>query len=147
VKTARDLAERFGTLEAIRSADETALGRVPGIGPTVARAVAGFFREATNRRVVDQCLARGLELITHEPGRRGPLTGKVLVFTGALKTMTRDEAESRARTAGARAGRTVGRDTDLVVAGSDPGSKYRKARALGIRVIGERQFRQLVGQP
>jgi DNA ligase (NAD+) len=143
-QTARDLAWRFGSLERLQAADAAALTTVPGIGPAVAKDVAGFFREAINRRVIDACLRRGLRVVEPTVTRRQPLAGKTVVFTGGLESMTRDEAEERARASGARTARSVGAETDLVVAGTGPGSKYAKARALGVRVIGERQFQKLI---
>ena len=144
VQTARDLAEHFGTLEAVQAADEAALMMVSGIGPTIARDVAAFFRRAVNRRVIDQCRRRGVQVIASTVARRGPLTGRTVVFTGALESMTREEAEEAARARGARTARAVSAETDLVVAGTDPGSKHAKARALGIRILDEGQFRKLI---
>ncbi len=144
-QTARDLAARHGSLRAIRSASERMLRDIPGVGPVVARDVAAFFREPANRRVIDACLRRGLA-VTGAPARaRGPLAGRVVVFTGGLAAMTRKEAEERVRAAGGRTAASVGPGTDLVVAGSEPGSKYEHARALGVRIMDERAFRRLVG--
>ena len=145
VSTARDLAEHFGTLERVQSADERALMDVPDIGPATAREVADFFRRPVNRRVIDLCRCRGVQVIGWSVRRRGPLAGKTVVFTGGLDSMSREVAEERARAAGGRTARSVGPGTDLVVAGTDPGSKCAKARALGIKVIDERQFLTLVG--
>lgn len=143
-QTARDLAEHFGTLDRLQSADETALTRVPGIGPAAARELAGFFRQAVNRHVIDSCRRRGVRIIGPTMRRKGPLSGKTVVFTGGLESMTREDAEARARARGARTARTVSKDTDLVVAGMQPGSKYAKARALGVPIIDERQFQKLM---
>jgi DNA ligase (NAD+) len=145
VSTARDLAEHFETLDRVRSADERALKAVPDIGPTTARGVAGFFRRAVNRRIIDLCRRRGVQVVGSAVKARGPLAGKAVVFTGGLESMTREAAEEQARVAGGRTARSVGPATNLVVAGADPGSKYARARALGVRVIDERQFRRLVG--
>jgi DNA ligase (NAD+) len=143
-QTARDLAAYFGTLGRLESADEAALTAVPGIGPTLARGLAEFFRRAANRRVLDLCRRRGVRVVGSPLTRRGPLAGKTIVFTGALESMTREDAEERARANGARTARSVGAGTDLVVTGTDPGAKYEKARALGIRVIDETQFQKLI---
>jgi DNA ligase (NAD+) len=145
VSTARGLAEHFGSLDRVWSADEKALVNVPDIGPTMARDVAGFCRRAVNSRIVELCRRRGVQIVEAVVKRRGPLAGKTVVFTGGLDSMTREEAEERAHAAGGRTVRSVGPGTDLVVAGTDPGAKYARARALGIRVIDERQFRRLVG--
>jgi DNA ligase (NAD+) len=142
-QTARDLAEQFGTLERLESADEAALTAAPGIGPAVARNIAEFFRRAFNRRVIAMCRQRGVQVTGTTEKRRGPLAGKTVVFTGGLASMTREQAEERARASGAHTARSISAGTDLVVAGSDPGSKYAKARALGVRVIDEGQFQRL----
>jgi len=144
-QTARDLAKHFGTLGRIESADEAALTAVPGIGPTVARDVAEFFGRAVSRRVIELCRRRGVQVTGSTDTRGGPLAGKTVVFTGGLESMTRENAEERARARGARTARRVSVETDLVVAGTDPGSKYAKARALGVRIIDEGQFQKLVG--
>jgi DNA ligase (NAD+) len=143
-QTARDLAAHFGTLERIRSAGEAALLAVPGIGPAIAREIVEFFRRGVNRRVIESCLRRGVQVSGAAVGRRGPLMGKTLVFTGGLRSMTREDAEARARAGGARTARSVSGETDLVVAGAEPGSKYAKARALGVRIIDEGQFQKLI---
>ncbi|MBI2833315.1 MAG: NAD-dependent DNA ligase LigA [Acidobacteria bacterium] len=144
-QTARDLAEHFGTLGRLESADEAALRKVPGIGPAVARDVAAFFRRPVNCRVIELCRRRGVQVMGSTITPRGPLAGKTIVFTGGLESMTREEAEERARARGARTARSVSPETDLVVAGADPGSKYVKARALGIRIVDEGEFRKWVG--
>jgi DNA ligase (NAD+) len=143
-QTARDLAECFGTLDRLQSAGEAALQSVSGVGPAVARDVVEFFQRSVNRRVIELCRRRGVQVIGSTVARRGALAGKTVVFTGGLASMTRDDAEERARKRGARTARSVSAETDLVIAGADPGSKYAKARALGIPVIDERQFQELV---
>ena len=145
VERARDLAGHFGNLERLQSADEKELMAVPGVGPNVAHDIAGFFRRSVNRRVIEWCRRRGVQVIESRVKHRGPLTGKIVVFTGGLELMTRNDAEARARASGARTARSVSASTDLVVAGADPGAKYAKARSLGIRIMDERQFRRLVG--
>jgi len=147
-QTARDLADHFGTLERLESADKAALTAAPGVGSAVAQNVIDFFRRAFNRRVIARCQHHGVRVgtVAVRPGgaRRTRLAGKTVVFTGGLESMTREEAEERARASGAHTARSVSRETDLVVAGSDPGSKYAKARALGVRVIDEGAFQRLV---
>jgi DNA ligase (NAD+) len=146
-QTARDLAEHFGSLSRVRAASETDLSAVPGIGSVVSHNVAEFFRRPVNRQVIDRCLDRGVKALGTSPRRRGPLAGKTVVFTGGLESMTREDAEERARGSGARTARSVSEATDLVVSGAAPGSKYAKARALGVRVIDEREFQKLVETP
>jgi DNA ligase (NAD+) len=156
-QTARDLAEHFGSLQRLQGSDKAAVMAARGIGPAVAHSVVDFFRRAFNRRVIDRCRRDGVQVGAARVNRRGPLerrraaaasgpplAGKTVVFTGGLESMTREEAEERARAAGAHTARSVSRETDLVVAGNDPGSKYAKARALGVRVIDEGEFERLV---
>jgi DNA ligase (NAD+) len=144
-QTARDLADHFGTLDRLQSADEASLAAAPGVGPAVARDVVEFFSRRFTRRVIELCRRRGVRIAASVPARRAPLVGKTVVFTGGLESMTREQAEERARASGARTARSVSAETDLVVAGSEPGSKYAKARSLGVRVIDERQFQRLIG--
>ena len=142
-QTARDLAAHFGSLGAIISASESELREVPGIGQAVSREIAHFFRQSGNRRVIDLCRQRGVTPEEGKPAPKGALAGKTVVFTGGLASMTREEAEERARLMGARTSNSVGPHTDVVVAGRDPGTKFAKARTLGIRIINERMFQQL----
>jgi DNA ligase (NAD+) len=143
--TARDLERHFGALEKIRAAREDDLRQAPGVGPAAAQAIAAFFRAAATRTAIDRCLRRGLRLRSAAPVRRGPLSGRTVVFTGALGSMSREEAEDAARRLGARTSSAVTRTTDLVVTGDRPGEKHAKARALGVRVIGEPEFRGMLG--
>ena len=146
-RTARDLAAHFGSLEAIRRADEAALLQVKGVGPAAARGIVDFFRTRANRRVVDLCLRRGLTFVQIAPARgaAGPLRGKTIVFTGSLDTLSRQEAEALVERLGGRAAGSVGRDTDFVVVGKAPGSKLLKARALGIPTLTEKQLLKMAG--
>ncbi len=143
-QTARDLAGHFGSLGAIRGADEKRLMGVEGIGPSVAHGVAGFFRRSENRRVIDLCLSRGVRLAAPAPAGRGSLAGKTVVFTGTLARLSRQEAQRLVRQSGGRASESVSRRTDYVVVGRDPGSKSERAGRLGIRTLDERQFLRLV---
>ncbi len=147
LQTARALADRFGTLAAVRGAGPEQLGTVAGVGRGLAAEVAAFFRRADTRRVIDRCLARGLVL--REPRRpaRGPLAGRTLVFTGTLDGLRRADAEALVRRLGGRTAASVGPHVDMVVAGRDAGAKYAEARARGLTVIGGPQFLRLVRAP
>ena len=145
VRTARVLAEAFGQLEEIRSADERRLRAIAGLGPAIAANVA-FFRQPENTRVVDRCLERGLVL--KEQGRReGPLSGRTFVFTGTLDALSRAEAGTLVEQLGGGTSETVSRSTDYVVAGRDPGAKYEQARERRVPVLDEKQFLRLVRAP
>ncbi len=143
--TARELASRLGDLESIMHATEQELATDGGLGPVAAHSVATFLHERQNRAVIEACVRRGLAIakIARAPSS-GPLAGKRIVFTGALETMTRADAEARARELGAETSSSVGPGTDLVVVGEKAGEKLDRARRYGIETIDERAFLELV---
>jgi DNA ligase (NAD+) len=143
--TARQLALRFRTIEALMDASEDDLRAVRDIGPEVARAIREYFDEPRNRKAVER-LARELEIEApaESSNGRSALRDKTFVLTGGLETMTREEVERRIMAAGGRVTSSVSRKTDFVVAGADPGSKLRKARELGVRVLDEHELVNLL---
>ncbi len=146
-KTARVLASHFGTLAAFMAADEDALSRVGDVGPVIAQAIAEFFRSAGTRALLAELERLGLNM--KEPERKtagAGLEGKTFVFTGELKSMTRDQAQERVRELGGKEVSSVSSKTSYVVAGSDPGSKYEKAKKLGVTILTEEEFLKLLGQ-
>jgi DNA ligase (NAD+) len=134
--TARVLAEEFGELEPLMSADVETLQAVRDVGPVVAQHITGFFREPHNREVIQRLRRAGLNWETVEPAGPRPLADKTFVLTGTL-SMPRSELKARLQAAGARVSGSVSKKTDYVVAGADPGSKYDKAQALGIKILDE----------
>jgi DNA ligase (NAD+) len=151
IVTARDLLKCFGTIEELRRVammeDGAAeLSSVEGVGPVVAEALVDFFHELHNREALDDLLIE----ITPKPfvsdARQTAWSGKTIVFTGSLETMSRDEAKAQAERLGARTAGSVSSKTDLVVAGPGAGSKLKKAEQLGIRVIGEEDWAKIVAQ-
>ncbi len=142
--TARALAGFFGDLDTIMSADVEELQRVPDVGPVVAERIRAFFSEPHNREVVERLRKAGIRWPAPERRSAGPLAGKTFVLTGALESLTRDEARARLRERGARVTDSVSRKTDYLVAGADPGSKLEKARALGVEVLDEAAFLKLL---
>jgi len=142
--TARDLARHFGGLDALMGADAAALQEAPDVGPVVAESVARFFAEPHNREIIAQLRAAGVRWPEGEPAARaptGPFAGKILVLTGTLASMTRDEAKERIEAAGGKVTGSVSKKTDFVVAGAEAGTKLERARELGIAVLDEAQFR------
>jgi DNA ligase (NAD+) len=139
-QTARDLADGFGTLDALLAADEDELRRRAGVGPVVARSIVQFFKQPTTRKVIERCVEHGLEIVGTTRPEKGPFAGKTVVFTGSLATMPRSEAEALVRRLGGRTATSVSHSTDLVVAGGEPGSKYDKARELEIPIVTEEEF-------
>ncbi|MCP5277613.1 MAG: NAD-dependent DNA ligase LigA [Thiobacillus sp.] len=137
-QTAKDLARHFGSLEALMGADEEALLAVPDVGPVVAASIAAFFKESHNRAVIEALgHVHAWQDGEARPVVAGPLSGKILVLTGTLPTLTRDEAKAMIEAAGGKAAGSVSKKTDYVVAGSEAGSKLAKAQELGIAILDE----------
>jgi DNA ligase (NAD+) len=149
IVTARDLLKSFGTIEELRRAamsdgGEAQLSSVQGVGPVVAEALVDFFHEPHNRKALDDLLAEAAPRPYVSDAKQTEWSGKTIVFTGSLETMSRDEAKAQAERLGARSAGSVSAKTDLVVAGPGAGSKLKKAEELGIRVIGEQEWAQIV---
>jgi DNA ligase (NAD+) len=141
--TARDLARHFGDLEPLAGASEEELLQVPDIGPVVARSIRQFFDEPHNRQVMKALVAAGVRWPKTKPAPR-PVAAKTFVLTGTLAGMTRDAARAAIEAKGHKVVGSVSKKTDFVVAGEDAGTKLEKARALGVRVLDERQFNELL---
>ncbi|MDV3256379.1 MAG: NAD-dependent DNA ligase LigA [Sphingomonas sp.] len=147
--TAKDLMKCFGTIEELErvARSETAvadLSAVEGVGGIVAEAIVDFFHEPHNREELAELLDLARPSAFVSTARETEWTGKTIVFTGSLETMSRDEAKAQAERLGARAAGSVSARTDLVVAGPGAGSKLKKAEELGIRVIGEAEWARIV---
>lgn len=146
VKTARDLAFGLGSLAALRGASAQELMALDDVGPVVARSIVDFFADPHIARQVDRLLACGVR--PRSPARQdskgAPLAGKTVVVTGTLPGLDRRRAEAALVELGAHVTGSVSRKTDLVVAGENPGGKLARARELGIRVMGEEEFRALL---
>ena len=147
IRGAEVLAERFGTLEAVRAATLADLEAVPEIGTVVAASVSEFFQDEVNRRLIDDLLAVGVNPAPVKPAvaptGRLPLAGKTVVVTGTLPNRTRPEAEALIKQLGGRVTGSVSKSTSMVLAGSDAGSKLEKARALNIPIIDEAELDRL----
>ena len=151
IVTARDLLKCFGTIEELRRAalsegGEEELSSVQGVGPVVAEAVHDFFHEPHNRDVLDDLLSEVSPQPFVSDAKQTEWSGKTIVFTGSLETMSRDEAKAQAERLGARAAGSVSAKTDLVVAGPGAGSKLKKAEELGVRVIDEAEWAKIVAE-
>jgi len=146
--TAKTLARHFGSLDALMAADEAALLDVPDVGPVVARRIAAFFHEPHNRQVIAALRQAGVSWPEGAPQRatEGPLAGKTVVLTGALATMSREEAGDRLEALGAKVAGSVSRKTSIVVAGEAAGSKLEKAIELGIEVWDEARLLALLAE-
>ena len=147
VKTARDLAERFGSMDALRAATAEELTGMDDVGEIVAESVRGFFADPANRRLVDALLAEGVvPEAPQRPAEGGAFEGMTVVVTGTLASMSRAEAEEAVRQAGGKAAGSVSKKTSLVVYGEAAGSKLTKAQALGVPVADEAEFLRRLGR-
>ena len=144
-RAAQLLAARFGNMDRLEQASQEELGEISGIGPKIAESVHGFFQMDRNRKTIRHLREVGLDLseqgVSDEPG---PLTGKTVVLTGGLRTLSRDQAKDLILRAGGRVSGSVSKKTSYVVAGEDPGSKADDARRLGVALLDEDEFLKLV---
>jgi DNA ligase (NAD+) len=144
-QTAKDLARHFGNLDALMAADAEALHEVPDVGPVVAESIRAFFSEPHNLDVIERL--RQAHAWKDGEARRvaaGKLAGKTLVVTGTLPSLSRDQARALIEAEGGKAAGSVSRKTDYVVAGVEAGSKLAKAQELGIRILDEAAFFELI---
>ena len=143
--TARDLARHFGSLDRLMAATPEELEGAPDVGPVVARSIRQFFDEAHNREVVHALRAAGVRWHEGAPAAQQPSAGsKTFVLTGALPNLSREAASAMIAARGHKVAGSVSRNTDYVVAGADAGAKLERARALGIAILDEDNFRQLL---
>ena len=144
--TAKELAQHFGSLAALVSADAERLQLVRDVGPVVARSMVDFFTEAHNINVIEQLRSLGVCWEEHdpEPDKQGVLTGKIFVLTGTLASRSREQAKEELQALGAKVSGSVSKKTDYVVAGLESGSKLDRARELGVRVLNEDEFLLLI---
>ncbi|MEY3695029.1 MAG: NAD-dependent ligase LigA [Pseudomonadota bacterium] len=146
--TAKTLARHFGTLDALMAASEEEMLAVEDVGPVVAQSILGFFHDPLNRELIAQLRAAGVhwdESVVERDAQ--PLTGKTFVLTGTLPNLKRDEAQALIEAAGGKVSGSVSKKTSYVVAGEEAGSKLAKAESLGIPVLDEEAFLQLLENP
>lgn len=145
--TAAALAEHFGELETLESASEEQIQEVPDVGPVVAAHVHHFFQQTHNREVIAELRRHGVHwpaIAARKASTEGPLTGKTFVLTGTLDSMSRDQASDRIAALGGKVSGSVSKKTSYVVAGTDAGSKLKKAQELGVEVLDEQTFLDLL---
>ena len=144
-KTARDITSRFRNIDALIGAGEDELANLDGVGPVIAESIKKYMSDEHNMSVIERLRAVGVSMEAGEEesapaGVSEDFAGKRIVFTGELESMTRGAAESLAESLGAKVSGSVGKKTDVVVAGDNPGSKYRKAVERGIEIWNEAEF-------
>jgi DNA ligase (NAD+) len=144
-QTAEDLANHFQSLDKLKDATLEEIVSIENIGPVVARSVFDYFRDKGNIKFIDKLKKYGL-VIKHQAvqiKKQSQLSGRTVVLTGTLQTMSREEAKTKIKTLGGKVVTSVSAKTDFVVAGSDPGSKLDKAQALGVKILSEEDFLKL----
>ncbi|MBI5814331.1 MAG: NAD-dependent DNA ligase LigA [Nitrospinae bacterium] len=145
-RVAKILAKNFDSMDSLAKASEAELKAIPEIGPSVAQSVVVFFAQESNVRLVESLREAGVNLKGDKKASGGALAGKQFVITGTLASMGRNEAKESIESMGGRVTSAVSKKTDYVVAGADPGSKVEKAGELGVKIIGEKEFLDLLGQ-
>jgi DNA ligase (NAD+) len=144
-QTAQMLAEQFGSLDALMNASQAELDAVEQIGEKVAQSVYEFFHNSRNVAVIKELLSAGVKPeLPKKTKAKGKLAGKTIVVTGTLQNFSRQQAEEAIRQAGAKAASSVSKVTDFVLAGENPGSKLDKAKQLGVKVISEKEFEEML---
>jgi DNA ligase (NAD+) len=143
-QSAQILAEHFGSLNALMTAGEQELAEIDQIGPTMAKSIFEYFNDSENLSVVEQLIAAGLKPEQLKARRSEKLTGKTIVVTGTLENFSRQQAQQAIKEAGGKSSSSVSKKTDFVLAGENPGSKLDKAVKLGVEVIDEKQFLEMI---
>jgi DNA ligase (NAD+) len=144
-RTGQLLADHFASLPKLAEASVEELEEVPEVGPKVAQSIADFFSEPANRKLIQRLKDEGLKMTEKRAAPEDTrFAGMTFVFTGALARRSRDEAGAEVARHGGKAGSSVSKLTDYVVVGADPGSKYDKARSLGVPILNEDEFDDLV---
>lgn len=145
-ETARDIAVHFSTLDRVRKARDEEFLAIPQIGEVIAQELHHYFFDKHNQRLIDDILEAGVRVSAEKPVVAGPLTGKTVVITGTLDGLSREQAKQVVLTAGGKLSSAVSSQTSFVLVGAEPGSKERKARELGVPLLTERQFLQMIGR-
>jgi len=145
VQSAQILAGRFDSLEKLIDTDEETLAGIDQIGPIMAASICEYFSNPANRNVIDELLAAGVKPQKPQPQRSDKLAGKTIVVTGTLEKFTRQQAQQAITEAGGKASSSVSKKTDFLLAGKEAGSKLEKAHELGVEVIDEKRFMEMLG--
>ena len=144
--TATLLADHFGDIEELASTGQDILSAIDGVGPQIAESVFSYFSDAQNRDLIERLLATGVKPgATRFKPTDSPAVGKTFVLTGSLSTIKRTAAKESITQNGGKVGSSISRNTDYLVVGETPGSKLQKARELGISILDEKQFLELLG--
>lgn len=145
-EVARELAARFGSMERLRKATVEELTAIDTIGAKIASSIVSYFSREENNQLIDRLAALGVNMVENKTEGSQPLAGLTFVLTGTLEQFSRQEAEEILRSLGAHVAGSVSKNTDYVVAGEKAGSKLAKAQQLGVKILNEQQFIEIIRQ-
>jgi DNA ligase (NAD+) len=143
-ETSQDLVEHFGSLEKLKQAKIEDLQKVKDIGPVVAESIYDWFSKKRNLNFLEKLKKVGVEIIEEKKPKHQPLKGKIFVLTGTLENINREEAKEKIRLMGGEILETVSKKTNYIIVGKEPGSKYQKAQKLGVKIIKEKEFLEML---
>jgi len=142
-ETAINLANVFGSIDKLRGASKEELEKIPDVGPEVSKSIYDWFKAKSNQKLIDDLIRVGVKILVPERvGRK--LAGETFIITGTLETMSRSEAEKKIRLLGGHPGSSLSKQTNYLVAGKTPGSKLERAKELGVKIIDEKEFLDLI---
>ncbi len=145
INAAQLLADQFGTMERLSAASPEEIEAISGLGGVISKSVIDFFNNKSNTRILEKLKKGGVGMVEPEKtGRAAVLAGQIFVFTGTLSGFSREEAESLVIDRGGKVSSSVSRKTAAVVAGEEPGSKLTEAKKIGVRVMNEQEFKELI---
>ncbi|MDD5145539.1 MAG: NAD-dependent DNA ligase LigA [Candidatus Pacebacteria bacterium] len=145
-ETSEDLAEKFGSIENLEKASLFDLTEVADIGPVVSKSIYNFFKDKRNLRFIEKLKKAGVKIESRKQIGIQKLKGISFVLTGALESMSREEAKEKVRALGGRVSESVSKNTSYLVAGNEPGSKFKTAKELGVKIINEKEFLNILGK-
>ncbi|NQT23284.1 MAG: NAD-dependent DNA ligase LigA, partial [Candidatus Omnitrophica bacterium] len=140
------LASNFGSLDRIKKASHADFTNIEEIGPVMAESIYNFFKTPKNLEIIDKLKKAGIKIEQAKVAGRGALSGKTIVVTGTLEGYSRPEIENTIRQLGAKTSSSVSKSTDFVICGENPGSKAEKAKALGVNILSENEFKKMIGK-
>ncbi len=143
-ETAQDLAEQFGTFEKFQKADLEKLKEIEDVGPVVAKSIRDWLSTKKSKELLKKFKKVSIEVKKEKRKKGAKLKGKTFVLTGILKSMNREKAKKKIRALGGDISSSVSKETDYLIAGEDPGSKYDKAKKLGVELINEKEFLKII---
>lgn len=143
-ETAEDLAQNFGTLEKLQKTTVEELLNMNGIGERTAQSIVEYFENKKNSEFVDKLLKNGVIIKPVEKRKGGKLIGQTFVLTGSMESMSRDAAKQKIKDLGGEMSESVSKKTSYVVVGAEPGSKYDKAKKLGVKILEEKEFLKMI---